>query len=179
MRTFAELRKTTALHHRRDAEVLSEYMIADSNVTVWVFNRPADVETTLSLHKFAHLWIHRDYDHDAWHILDVDVPVEVGSDFVVMPGRIGNTLESFTRSDERAPAPPRLAELQTLIPKLVAAASEPADQWIAGLVASRIEKPDFNTVFVWADQQFYIQDLAPSRMELDAWQELPASQWKE
>jgi len=167
------------LHHRRDAEVGSEYMIAGSNVAVWVFHRAADAEATVSLHKFAHLWIHRDYDHDAWHILDVDVPVEAGADFVVMPGRVGNTLESFTRKDERAPAPPRLAELQALIPKIVAAATEPADQWIAQLVERRIANPDFNTVFVWADQRFYIQDLAPSRTELDGWRALPASQWKE
>ena len=97
---------------------------------------------------------------------------KIRTHFVVMPGRVGNTLESFTRTDARAPAPARVAEFQALIPKLVAAATEPADQWIAQLVDSRIANPDFNTVFVWADQRFYIQDLAPSRTELEGWRAL-------
>ena len=82
-------------------------------------------------------------------MLDVDESIEVGVDFVVMPRRIGNTLDSFVRDEDRAEPPPRLADLRALIPRL------------AG--------PDIHTIFVWAEQRFYIQDLAPSREELDAW----------
>lgn len=171
MRTFAELRRFEHLHHARDTELGAEYWMADGGPRVRVFEQVgvAGLAAYVTLHAYAHLWIHGDYDHDTWLVLDVDEPIEVGVDFVVMPRRIGNTLDSFVRDEDRAEPPPRLADLRALIPKLVTAAVTPADRWVAALVANRLAGPDIHTIFVWAEQRFYIQDLAPSREELEAW----------
>lgn len=172
MRTFAELRNSIQMYHLRDSELGAEYVAADGGPRIRVFEPAATVDGYVSLHQFAHLWIHRDYVLDAWYVLDVDEPIEIGVDFVLMPRRVGNTLESFTREEDRAPAPARLDELRELIPKLVAAATDPVDEWVAKVVAKRITNPDWNTIFVWGEQRFYVQDLAPSRDELAAWQVL-------
>lgn len=171
MRTLAELRRSERLYHAYDTALGAEYDVADGGPHVRSFENVGAVGLAayVALHEYAHLWIHGDYEHDAWFVLDVDEPIEVGADFVLMRNRIGNTLDSFVREEERAEPPPRLAELRTLIPKLVAAAETPADRWIAALVANRLAGPDLHTIFVWAEQRFYIQDLAPSREELEAW----------
>jgi hypothetical protein len=176
MRTFADLRASEDLIRADDLELGPVYWTRTGERPggrVRVFDGADDRATYVAMHEHAHLWIHRDYEHDAWWVIDVDEPVEVGSDFVVMPRRIGNTLASFVSTDDPADPPERLAELRALVPKLVAAASDAADQLIAGIVASRVAGPDTNTIFVWADQRFYIQDLAPSREELRAWRALP------
>jgi hypothetical protein len=171
MRTFVELRCSEHLHHARDTELGAEYWMEDGERRVRLFEHvgAAGMAAYVTLHECAHLWIHGDYDHDAWLVLDVDESIEIGVDFVVMPRRVGNTLDSFVRREDRAEPPPRLADLRALIPKLVAAAVTPADRWIAAVVANRLAGPDIHTIFVWAEQRFYIQDLAPSRAELDAW----------
>lgn len=171
-RTFAELRTSLDLHPGADTALGPVYW-TDGGVRdgtqIRVFASAGDIAPYVSLHEYAHLWIHRDYDHDAWHVVDVDEPIEVGADFVVMPRRIGNPLASFVRGDDPAQPPPRLAELRAVIPRLVAAAAGPVDAWIAALVAGRLATADRNTIYVWADQRFYMQDLAPTREELHAW----------
>jgi hypothetical protein len=174
-RTFTELRASHSLS-RADDTALGPVYWTDGGVAdgrcIRVFEAATDLAPYVALHEYAHLWIHRDYEHDAWFVIDVDEPIEIGADFVIMPRRIGNTLESFVRTDDPADRPARLDELRAVLPKLQAAAADPVDVWIANLVAGRLATPDRNTVFVWADQRFYIQDLAPSRDELRAWQAL-------
>lgn len=175
MRTFNELRASQELTRADDAALGPVYWtrsgVRDGG-RVRVFEHPQDVGPYVAMHEYAHLWIHRDYDHDAWLVLDVDEPIEVGVDFVIMPRRVGNTLESFVRADDPAQPPPRLGDLRAVVPKLVAAATDPADVWIANVVANRLAGPDLNTIYVWGEERFYIQDLAPSREELAAWQSL-------
>ena len=175
MRTFAELCAAERLIYIQDTELGAEYWFEHGGPRVRLFENvgPLGLAAYVSLHEYAHLWIHRDYDHDAWFVLDVDEPLEVGVDFVTMPRRVGNTLDSFVRDEDQAPPPRRLEELRVLMPKLVAAAGDPADAWVAQLVAGRLATPDHNTIYIWAEQRFYIQDLAPSRDELFAWQTLP------
>ncbi len=175
MRTFADLHASEELIRADDSELGPVYWTQTGErrgARVRVFDGAEDRATYVAMHEHAHLWIHRDYQHDAWWVIDVDEPLEVGADFVVMPRRIGNTLASFVSTDDPAEAPERLAELRTLMPMLVAAANQPADQLIAGFVARRVAHPDANTIYVWSDQRFYVQDLAPSREELLAWRGL-------
>lgn len=170
IRTFSELRASDALTRADDSPLGPVYWTQGTRPgLIRVFEAPGELAAYVALHEHAHLWIHRDYDHDAWHVLDVDEPIEVGADFAIMPQRIGNTLESFVRDDDRAEPPPRLAELRALMPKLVAAATDPVDAWVASAVARRLAGPDENTIYDWGEQRFYMQDLAPSRDELRAW----------
>jgi hypothetical protein len=176
MRTFADLCASEDLLRADDSELGPVYWAPRGERPggrIRVFDRPADRATYIAMHEHAHLWIHRDYEHDAWWVIDVDEPAEVGSDFVIMPRRVGNTLESFTSTDDPAQPLERLVELRTLMPELIAAARDPADHLIARIVAGRVAQPDANTIYVWADQRFYIQDLAPSSEELRAWRALP------
>jgi hypothetical protein len=176
MRSFADIQASEGLIRADDSELGPVYWLqADDHPggRVQVFDGPEDRATYVAMHEHAHLWIHRDYEHDAWWVIDVDEPTEIGVDFVVMPRRIGNSLASFVSTDDPADPPDRLAELHAVMPKLHAAASDPSDQLIARIVASRVDRADVNTIYVWADRRFYIQDLAPSREELRAWRALP------
>ena len=170
-RTFAEIHVSEGLI-RADDDALGPVYWASGVGRVRVFEAAADLAPYVALHEYAHLWIHRDYDHDAWLIVDIDEPLAVGADFVIMPRRIGNTLESFVRQDDPAEPPPRLHELRALMPKLITAATDPVDAFVARLVAGRLATPDRNAIYVWADQRFYLQDLTPSREELAAWSAL-------
>src|SRR5262245_53295078 len=112
MRTFAELRATERLVHARDTELGAEYWVEGGGPRVRLFERGAEALSAVgTLHRYAHLWIHRDYEHDAWHRIDVDEPIEVGADFAMMPRRVGNSFASFERGDDRAEPPPELAEM--------------------------------------------------------------------
>lgn len=175
MRTFADL-PLESLLRADDSDLGPVYWATKDKLPsgrVRVFDDADDRLCYVAMHQHAHLWIHRDYEHDAWWVLDVDEPIEIGVDFVVMPRRVGNTLASFVSTEDPAKAPDRLTQLRALVPRLVEAASDPTDRLIADIVASRIDRSDMNTIYVWADQRFYIQDLAPSRDELRAWRALP------
>jgi len=176
MRTFAELRAVEPVLHARDTELGAEYWIEGGGPRVRVLDRagPGAASAYATLHQYAHLWIHRDYIHDAWHLVDVDEPSEVGADFVTMPRRIGDSVESLARGDHPPEALARLAEMRDAIPKLAAAAAEPLDQLVADLVGRRVLGPDPNTVLVWAERRFYVQDLAPTRDELARWRDAVA-----
>jgi len=185
MRTFADLRASERLVHARDTELGAEYWVEGGGPRVRLFERGAEALTAfVVLHRYAHLWIHRDYEHDAWHLIEVDEPIEVGADFVVMPRRAGNSIASFERGEDRAEPPPELAAMRRAVQAITAAATEPLDRWVGELVSRRVLDPDPNTILMWAERRFYVQDLAPSPDELDAWREAiarhgAASQWLE
>ena len=177
MRTFAELAASEDMFSADASELGAVYWtrgVAPA-ARIRVFERTEDREAYVAMHEHAHLWIHRDYDHDAWHVLAVDEPREIGSDFVVMPRRVGNTLASFVALEDPAEPPSKLEVLRAVVPKLVSAAREPADRLVAEVVARRIAQPDANTIYVWGEERFYIQDLTPSRNELRAWRALAAT----
>jgi hypothetical protein len=184
MRTFAELRASGRLLDARDTELGAEYWVEGGGPRVRRFERvgPGALAGYVTLHRYAHLWIHRDHVHDAWHLIDVDEPLEVGIDFVTMPRRIGNAIESFERGEPPAEPPAELAEMRAVVGKVVAAATEPLDQLVAELVSRRVLGPDPNTILVWAERRFYVQDLAPTADELHTWRDAvarhgAASQW--
>ena len=162
MRTFAELRVGEHVAHARDTELGAEYWIEGGGPRVRVLDRagPGAAAAYATLHQYAHLWIHRDYDHDAWHVLDVDEPSEIGADFVAMPRRIGDSVESLARGDHP--------------PEALARLDEPLDQLVADLVARRVLGPDPDTILVWAERRFYVQDLAPTLDELARWRDAVA-----
>src|SRR4051794_34353577 len=112
-RTFAEIRASEYLICADNAALGPVYWTAGAGACrICVFEVLDDIAPYVALHEYAHLWIHRDYDHDAWLVIDVDEPLEVGTDFVIMPRRVGNTLESFMRRDDPAEPPSRLRELR-------------------------------------------------------------------
>lgn len=185
MRTFAELRASERLLHARDTALGAEHWVEGGGPRVLLFERVGAeaLAAYVTLHRYAHLWIHRDHDHDVvWHLLDVDEPSEVGADFVTMPRRVGNSLESFERGDDPAEPTPRLAEMREVIQKVGAAATEPLDRLVAELVTRRVLGPDLNTILDWAERRFYVQDLAPTPEELHRWRDAvtqhgAAAQW--
>jgi hypothetical protein len=186
MRTFAELSASERLVAARDTELGAEYWLAGGGPRVWSFERAGAevVASYVQLQRYAHLWIHRDYEHDAWHRIDVDEPIEVGADYVVMPRRTGNAIASFERGDDPAAPPPELAEMRRAVRAITAAAAEPLDRAVGELVSRRVLGPDDGTILVWAERRFYVQDVAATRDELDAWREAvarhgAASQWLE
>jgi hypothetical protein len=136
------------------------------------FTEPADLQAFVRLHEEAHLWIHRDYDHDAWLVLDVDEPHEVGTDFVMMTRRPGVNLPRFfpETSDDPVPAPDdRLTLLHGVLDTLLGVASAPLDQYIAKLVRDRVHARDYHVVYDPDELRFYIDNLDPDPAELAAW----------
>lgn len=115
--------------------------------------------------------IHEDLEHDAWHVLEVDEPLEIGEDFLLIRRRPGIYLRSLIPELTDAPAPPtdRLSLLRTTIGKLVDAANEPRAHFIATLVADRIRSASTHVVFVEREQRFYVEDLEPDPQQLDTW----------
>ncbi|TMQ15663.1 MAG: hypothetical protein E6J90_05710 [Deltaproteobacteria bacterium] len=105
----------------------------DRGSVVKVFRDPVELEGYADLHVAAHLWVHEDFENDAWHVLDVDEPLEIGSDFLVIRRRPGIYLRSLIPELTDAPAPPteRLLLLRSTVDTLVAAAVEPRARFIA------------------------------------------------
>jgi len=174
MRSLAELRATDTLHEQGENSLGTVSWRREGGplgTTVQGFEHAgaAAVEAFVSLHEAAHLWVHEDFEYDAWHVLDVDEPLEVGTDFVILRRRAGDSIASLESIEEPAPAPPRLAELRELVPKLQAAATAPTDRWIANLVASRVARADHQIIYVHAENIFRVQDLGPTRDDLEAW----------
>ena len=122
----------------------------DRGSVVKVFRDPAELMAYADLHDAAHLWVHEDLEHDAWHVLDVDEPLEVGEDFLLIQRRPGIYLRSLIPELTDAPAPPteRLPLLRATIDKLVAAADSPRSRFIAALVADRIRTASTHVIFV-------------------------------
>ena len=143
----------------------------DRGSVVKVFHDPLELEAYADLHRAAHLWVHEDFEHDAWHVLDVDEPLEIGEDFLLIRRRPGIYLRSLIPELTDAPAPPteRLPLLRMTIDKLVAAAEAPRVHFIATLVADRIRLASTHVVFVEREQRFYVEDLEPDREQLDTW----------
>src|SRR5688572_4033068 len=82
--------------------------------TVKTFDDSSDVKPYAALLEEAHLFIHRDYDHDAWHVLDVMMAPEVGQDFVMVCRLPGIPLHHFypETTDDVVEAPePQLRRL--------------------------------------------------------------------
>lgn len=136
------------------------------------FHDRVDLEAYVRLHEHAHLWVHRDYDHDAWLVLDVCEPEDVGTDYVTMRRRGGVPLHHFDPAmiDEVVTAPaklPRLVEMVNLLAEVHAATD--ADRFVAELVRARVAAKDHRIVWDAPEDRFYIVDLDPSRAELDAW----------
>ena len=146
----------------------------DRGSVVKVFRDPDDLAAYADLHCAAHLWIHEDLEHDAWHVLDVDEPLEIGEDFLLIRRRPGIYLRSLIPELTDAPAPPtdRLSLLRTTIGRLVDAAIERRVHFIATLVADRIRSASTHVVFVEREQRFYVDDLEPDPQQLDAWSAL-------
>lgn len=149
----------------------------DRGSVVKVFRHPEELAAYADLHCAAHLWVHEDFEHDAWHVLDIDEPLEVGEDFLIFQRRPGIYLRSLIPELTDAPAPPteRLPLLRTTIEKLVAAAIEPRARFIATLAADRIAKASAHAIFVERELRFYIEDLEPDRGQLDTWRALGGS----
>lgn len=64
----------------------------DRGSVVKVFRNPDELAAYADLHCAAHLWVHEDFEHDAWHVLDIDEPLEIGEDFLIFrrrPGIVG------------------------------------------------------------------------------------------
>jgi hypothetical protein len=146
----------------------------DRGSVVKVFRDRDDLAAYADLHCAAHLWVHEDFEHDAWHVLDVDEPLEVGEDFLLFQRRPGIYLRSLIPEMTDVPAPPteRLPLLQSTIEKLLTAATEPRARFIATLVADRIRTASTHVIFVEREQRFYVEDLEPDRGQLETWRRL-------
>jgi hypothetical protein len=149
----------------------------DRGSVVKVFRDADELTAYADLHAAAHLWVHEDYEHDAWHVLDVDEPLEIGEDFLLIRRRPGIYLRSLIPELTDAPAPPteRLPLLRATIDKLVAAASEPRARFIAAMVAERIRTASSHVIFVERERRFYVEDLEPDREQLQRWRSLSAN----
>jgi hypothetical protein len=147
---------------------------SDRGSVVKLFRDPAELEAYADLHAAAHLWVHEDLEHDAWHVLDVDEPLEIGADFLTIRRRPGIYLRSLIPELTDAPAPPteRLPLLRATIDKLVAAAAEPRARFLATLVADRIRTASSHVIFVERERRFYVEDLEPDRDQLRTWRTL-------
>jgi hypothetical protein len=136
------------------------------------FRDRVDLEAYVRLHEYAHLWVHRDYDHDAWLVLDVCEPEDVGMDYVTMKRRGGVPLHHFDPAmvDDPVAAPAKLARLIETVDLLseVHAVTD-ADRFVAGLVRARVATSDHRIVWDAPEQRFYVVDLDPSHAELEAW----------
>jgi len=174
MRSFEQLRATDTLRDQGENSLGTVYWRREGGPAGTIVQRfehagAAAVAAYVSLHEAAHQWVHDDDESDAWYIFDVDEPLEVGTDFVIVRRRVGNSLASFLSYDDPAPQPPRVAELRALLPELLAAAATPTDRWIARLVADRIARPSHEIIFERDESLFRIQDLEPTRDELEDW----------
>lgn len=171
MKRFADIDQTS--WRRGEAGPLGDVYWAKggppSRSRAIVFAEPSLVAAYVSLHEYAHLWIHRDLDLDAWIVVDVDEPMDFGDDYVVTPGRIGNSMASFY-SDDAPEHPPQLARLNSVMPALREAAQSEPDRFVAACVCSRLERHDPHVVFVWREARFYLEDLSPSAGELQSWE---------
>ena len=150
----------------------------DLGSTVRTFDDPAHRAAYAGLHEEAHLWIHRDYDHDAWHVLDVDESREVGTDFVTMTRRPGVTIDMFYPELTDDPVPPpedRLRMLHDVVDKLRDAAANDIDRFISQLVGARVQARDSHVIYSQSKRCFFIDDLAPSPEEMAAWQAVTLS----
>lgn len=148
----------------------------DRGSVVKVFRDRDELAVYADLHAAAHLWVHEDFEHDAWHVLDVDEPLEIGEDFLILRRRPGIYLRSLIPELTDAPAPPtdRLPLLRATVEKLVASAAEPRARFIATLAADRIRSATSHVIFVEREQRFYIEDLEPDREQLATWRKLSA-----
>jgi len=143
----------------------------DRGSLVKVFRDPEQLAVYAGLHEAAHLWVHEDFDHDAWHVLDVDEPAEVGTDFLLFRRRPGIYLRSMMPELTDVPAPPseRISLLRATLEKLVGAAVEPRRRFIASLVAARIAAATEHVIYVEGERRFYVEDLEPDPEQLRAW----------
>lgn len=146
--------------------------------SIYKLDDPAHVPAYAGLHEEAHLWIHRDYDHDAWHVLDVDEPREVGADFVMMTRRPGVTIRMFYPDATDDPVPPpedRLRLLHEVVDKLRDAAGNDLDRFLANLVRDRVRARNAHVLYASTERRFYLDDLDPTAEELTAWRAVTAS----
>jgi hypothetical protein len=150
----------------------------DLGSTVRAFDDPAHLPAYVGLHEEAHLWVHRDFDHDAWHVLDVDEPAEVGADFAAMKRRAGVMIRMFYPDATDDPVPPptdRLELLHGVLDKLCDAAANDLDRFLSQLVRARVRALDGHVVYSQSDRLFFIDDLDPSPEEMAAWQAVTLS----
>lgn len=135
------------------------------------FAAPEQAALYGQLHFEAHLWIHSDFVHDAWLILDVDEAIEIGRDFVMMPRHPGINLRAFypKLTDDPVPRPEELPKLFATIDILMAEATTPADRFIAVLIHRRIHGVYNHIVYDRPARRFYIEDLEPTPDELAEW----------
>jgi len=146
----------------------------DRGSSVKVFRDPTELAAYADLHEAAHLWVHEDFEHDAWHVLGVDEPLEIGADFLRIGRRPGIYLRSLIPELTDDPAPPtdRLPLLRATIDKLVMAAADPRARFIVALVADRIRTASAHVIFIEDKQRFYIEDLEPDPAQLRDWRRL-------
>lgn len=174
-RTFAQLERSEQLNHLEDTELGPVYGTRDARTARRIrVLAPADLKSYATLHQYGRMWVHRDYDHNAWLSIAVDDPVEIAADFIAMPRRFGDTLQLYARNPRLTP-PARLGTLRTLMPKLLAAAEDAVDVWMTRLVTTRVTTPDPNTFYDAEQDRFCIQDFSPTRAELALWDELRLS----
>ncbi len=139
------------------------------------FDDASHVAAFADLHREAHLWVHRDYDHDAWHVLDVDEPHESGTDFVMMTRRPGVLLRSFSTDDPVPAAEDRIETLRDVLEKLDGAAAHEIDRFIVKLVRERVRTLDPHVIYDPIDLHFYLDNLDPSTEEMAAWRAATSS----
>jgi hypothetical protein len=178
MRSFADLLAELVRVGRR--ELGEEWWLRGGALgsTVRTFDDPAHLAAYVGLHEEAHLWVHRDYDYDAWHVIDVDEPTEVGTDFVVMKRRSGVMIRMFYPDATDDPVPPpadRLQALHKALDQVRDAAGNEIDRFIAQLVRGRVHALDDHVIYSQSDRCFFIEDLAPTPEELTAWQAMTRS----
>lgn len=143
---------------------------------VRVFRDPALKAGYASLHEEAFCWAHA--DPDAWLILVIAEPAEVGEDFVMMTRRAGVMLASFypeSTDDPVEPPTERIELLHATVARMSGEARTPRHRFLAHLVERRVAARDWHVVYdvnptgYGGEYRFYVWDLDPNREELEEW----------
>lgn len=136
---------------------------------------PAEVDLFASLHEEAHLWVHRDYDHDAWHLLDVRAPTETGADFAAMKRTAGVAIARLLEPEPGLAVPAKLVTLVETLAILeveATAKGDAKDIFLAGLVRRAVFDRSRYVSYVSGQELFWIDDLDPTHDHLSEWASL-------
>lgn len=180
MRKFADIQRELGLHKFLDSANGTLYYVPSApgapRLMVRHFDRalsPSFVEPYARMMAAAAAWLVA--DPMLTSLVRVDLPIEIGDDFIAVRHWNATALNAFLETDpEEDPpeAPPELARMQERFRERVAREARPREALLATILSRSILQRTYKTFWVDDPDQFVIADLSPTRDEMERWRAL-------
>lgn len=174
MRSFADIERDLGLVLFADSALGDLYCVPVApgapRIVVRRFNRelPAALAPAYAeVLRAAQAWLAR--DSALAKLVRVAQPIEVGSDFVVRPHLLGDSLASFADDEDPPESPPELPLMRERFRALASETASQRDALLVKILVRSVLEPTAKTIYSFSEERFIIADLKPSRRELELW----------